>query len=261
MTKKTRRILFYSALFFFLTASYVTILYAQGYKYNFKAGRFSRTGTITLRANTDAKVFLNDELLGSTSLLTNSFAIDRLLPGQYEVRLQKDTFSPWQKKIVVEEGLVTQFPHILLLPTDEETTVRLRNEVADILRPPLRQSPLPTPNPVPGEKIFLKDDVLYQSAGAEALPLILARDIRGFAVEKDNAILLWWTNNELWVLWLQDTNYQPIRRKGDRELITRFGVPINQAAWFRGKNHIIVDAAGYKIVETDTRGGINIIKL
>src|SRR3989344_9375893 len=104
MTKRVKRMFFYSAVAVFLLLSYVVILYAQGYKYSFSEGKFQRTGAIALKANTGAKVYLDDELQGDTSFFSNSYGIDRLLPGTYKLGIQKDTYSSWQKTAAVEEG-------------------------------------------------------------------------------------------------------------------------------------------------------------
>ncbi|MBI2064568.1 MAG: hypothetical protein HYT62_00760 [Candidatus Yanofskybacteria bacterium] len=72
-------------------------------------------------------------------------------------------------------------------------------------------------------------------------------------------------------MWLNDTSYQPFYKKGDKELITRFLIPIQNGTWFRGEDHIILeleqkDPKGrqysiYRIIEIDKRGGINIVEL
>ena len=100
MTKRTKKVLFYSAVVIFVLLSYVVILYAQGYKYSFSEAKFFRTGSINIKANEDAKVYLDGKFLNSTSFFGSSYTISRLLPGQYTVRLQKDNFSSWQKKSI-----------------------------------------------------------------------------------------------------------------------------------------------------------------
>jgi hypothetical protein len=73
--------------------------------------------------------------------------------------------------------------------------------------------------------------------------------------------VLYWTRNELWVSWERATDYQPYRAAGDRELIARWSVPIARAAWFRDRDHIVVDLGiTYRVLETDTRGGTNIVR-
>lgn len=283
MTKGTRRALFYFAVIVFIGASYVAILYAQGYKYSAQEHRFIRTGAISLNANADAKVFVDDELSGTTSFLTNRFSVDGLLPGQYAIRLQRDNYSSWQKVPTVQEGFVTDFPKVLILPLDDESLAKLASEAAEIFAskptptPTPKATPTPkpsvnptaTPSPTPIEPFVLKNKVLtWQPDGLTGgeqggEPQELAKNVAGFMVSESNKKMAWWTfNNELYVMWLADTDYQPVKKKGDRELITRFATSINDIAWFRGDDQVILSfKTGYRIVEIDTRGGVNIIKI
>src|SRR3989344_8384341 len=102
MTRKTKKWLFYSAVVVFLLLGYVVILYAQGYRYSLSEGKFQRTGAISLKVNTGAKIFLDDELQGDTSFFSSAYSIDRLLPGSYRLSVQKEGYSSWQKRATVE---------------------------------------------------------------------------------------------------------------------------------------------------------------
>ncbi len=290
MTKQTKRILFYSAVVIFVLLSYVVILYAQGYKYSFSEAKFFRTGSIFVKANEDAKVYLNDKFLNSTSFFGNSYTISGLLPRQYTVRLQKDNFSSWQKKVSVEEGLVNDYSRILLLPKSGDEDIPLKQEIIDLLYPipkptldsknspqatpsplvkptpkqSLKSSPTqtPTPPPVGGstEPFYLKNGVLFknmENGETERLAYLVA----GFVVSSDGKKITWWNENELWVMWVSDTDYQPYHKAGDKDLITKFSVKIKNAAWFRDNDHIVVDSAGYKVLEIDKRGGLNVVEV
>ena len=120
MTKRTKQVLFYSAIAAFLILSFVIILYAQGYKYSFSDNRFFKTGAIYLKVNTDADVYLDDKLLGNTSFFGNSYRIEGLLPQKYTIRVQEDDYSTWQKLVTVDEGFVSEFSKILLVFETEE---------------------------------------------------------------------------------------------------------------------------------------------
>ena len=262
--------------------SYVVILYAQGYKYSFSEGKFFRTGAISLKVNTDVKVFLDDELEGRTSFFGNSFSIDRLLPGRYKLSVQKDDYSSWQKTVTVEEGLVIDFPQIMLLPEEGEEEQKLFDEVYLLFKeiePIATIEPTPTPrknSPSPSPKLTqtpyvlnVKTNKLYQNndQGLEEIAL----NVKGFRVSDNENKLAWWTNNEIWIMWLDDTNYQPFYKKGDKELITRFAQTIQNGVWFRDDDHLVLELESrdskdrpysiYKIIEIDKRGGVNIVEL
>lgn len=268
MTKRTKRALFYSAVAVFLLLSYVVILYAQGYKYSFSEARFLRTGAISLKVNTGAKIFLNDELEGETSFFNHSFSIDRLLPGVYKLNIQKDGHSSWYKTVTVEEGLVIDFPRAMLLPEEGEDEQKLFEEV-DILFKKLE--PIPTLKPLTDTPFVLDAKLNRLLRNADEKLEEIASDVKGFRSSENENKLAWWTNNEVWVMWLNDANYQPFHKKDDKELITRFSTSILNGAWFRDEDHVILelerlDSRGrpysiYQVIEIDKRGGINIIEL
>ena len=266
MTKKTKRILFYAALVVFIIASYVLVLYAQGYKYSFKDARFYRTGSIHVKANVGAKVYLDDKLKGNTSFLGNSKTINGLLPGEYSIRLARDNqYSSWEKRLTVEEGFVNEFSKIVLFPLAGEEKEALELELEEILYPPAplsspspRISPTATPNPEP---YYLKSSILYKNNGPESEPIQLAVNVSGFAIDSNGNKLVYWIGRELWVAWLSDINYQPLRKAGDKERIIRISRPVVKAAWYKDTDWLVVDdGKNYKVVESDTSGGVNVVE-
>lgn len=251
MTKRTKRWLFYSAVMVFLLLSYVVVLYAQGYKYSLSEGRFLRTGAISLKVNTGARIYIDDQLQGDTSFFGSNYSIDRLLPGKYKVTVQKDNYASWQKITVVADGFVTDFPNILILPEEGEGEQKLFDEVNSIFKN-LDISPMASLS----TEIFSPEEI---------------KNMKGYRVSENNHKLAWWTENELWVAWLSDQNYQPFYKAGKKELITRFRIPIQNGAWFRDEDHLVLELEQkdsknrpysiFRIIETDKRGGVNIVEL
>jgi len=262
MTKTTKQWIFYSAVVVFAILSYTIVLYAQGYKYSFSEGKFFRTGAIFVKANEDANVYLGDKFLNTTSFFGNSYTISGLLPGQYTVRLQRDNFSSWHKKITVEEGLVNDYSRIIILPQSGEDKEKVKTEIKTLLILP-KKSPQPTPTPPPTggskEPFYIKNGVLFRNVDGTSEKL--APLATGFSLSSDNRKISWWNDSEIWIMWLSDTDYQPFHKAGDKDLITRFSIKIKNANWFRGSDHVVVDSNGYKVVEIDKRGGLNIIEI
>lgn len=118
MSKRIRWVLFYSAVVIFLILSYVMVVFALGYQYDFVANRFVRMGSLRVVTNTSAQVYINNKLEGGTSFLSNNFSKGRLLPRIYTSRIEKDGYHTWEKKITVVAGYFTDFPKIVLLPLD-----------------------------------------------------------------------------------------------------------------------------------------------
>ena len=289
MTKRSKRILFYSAVAVFLFLSYAVILYAQGYKYSFSNNRFVRTGAISLRVSTDASIYLDDKLKGETSFFGDSFSINRLLPGRYQLKVQKDGHSVWQKKVTVEEGFVTDFSKILILPQSGEDKDKILKDIENLFiaqatpsptapastvsgssasspstTPKITPSPKtgkkPTPTPeVYTEPFVLKNKTLSRNNNQQLDKI--ADEVLGFSLSKYTNKILWWTSTELWVMWLNDTDYQPYRNNGDVDFVFRFSVTPKNVVWFPDEDHILVDSNGYKVLEIDKRGGVNVVDL
>jgi hypothetical protein len=281
MTKKSRRILFYLGVIAFFVASTIAILDAQGYKYSFDQAKFLRTGAISLHTNTDADVYIDGKRKGSTSFFGSAFGADGLLPGIYDVRLLRDGYSTWEKSVTVQEGLVTDFPHALILPTDNpEEVTKIIIDIESIFRdanialnttatptpkpkktPVSKLSPSPSPSPTPAreEPFYIKNGTLY--ALVDGKPTMVDDRVEGFMIASGGRKILWWRSNELWVMYLSDADYQPYQKAGSRDMIVRLATPILHAAWYHGEDHVVLDSAGYKIIEIDKRGGTNIIKL
>lgn len=114
MSKRSRRILFVWAVAFFVFLSGLVVMFAFGFRYDFKNNHLAKTGSIVLKPNLEARIFVNNKLAGRTSFLNGSFSKKRLLPGKYAVRVEKDGHASWQKEIEVEEGLVSDFSRIML---------------------------------------------------------------------------------------------------------------------------------------------------
>ena len=130
------------------------------------------------------------------------------------------------------------------------------------------KTPVPSPTLVSTDLFYIKNGVLFknmENGETERLAYI----VTGFALSSDGNKIAWWNSNELWVMWISDTDYQPYHKAGDKDLIIKFSVKIKNAAWFRDSDHVVVDSVsslqvdsgGYKVVEIDKRGGLNIIEI
>lgn len=98
MHLRARRIL--SALFFllFILATPAIIISTAGYRYNFIKGRLERTGVMFVSTKpSNARVFLNDK---EEKSLTPT-RVRHLLPGKYDVRIEKDGYRPWTRTVEI----------------------------------------------------------------------------------------------------------------------------------------------------------------
>ena len=110
-------------LIFLFTGTTMVILYGRGYRFWFDRGRpdISGTGLLVARSDPDgAQVFVNDHLTTATNSTIN------LSPGEYTVRIYKEGYSPWEKKIKIQKEVVSVASALLF-----STTPKLEN-ITDI---------------------------------------------------------------------------------------------------------------------------------
>jgi len=89
------------------------VLYAKGYRFGLEPGKFELKGTGLLVAKSvpdGAQVFVDGKLKNATDSTIN------LAPGEYDVKIFKEGYVPWEKKIKIENEIVSQ-AEALLIPT------------------------------------------------------------------------------------------------------------------------------------------------
>src|SRR5579872_7108835 len=95
---------------FLVIATVLVVLYAKGYRLGFDKGQpsFGVTGQLVLKSVPDgASVYIN----GHLTTATNN-TID-LTPGDYEVKIAKEGYFPWQKSLNIQKEIVTSINAIL----------------------------------------------------------------------------------------------------------------------------------------------------
>lgn len=100
-------------LLFLLIATTIVVLYGKGYRFWFEKGKpdISGTGLLVATSKPDgAQVFVNDHLATATDSTIN------LSPGEYSIRVYKDGYFPWRKKIKIEKEVVAKID-ATLFPT------------------------------------------------------------------------------------------------------------------------------------------------
>ncbi|OGH11025.1 MAG: hypothetical protein A3B38_02430 [Candidatus Levybacteria bacterium RIFCSPLOWO2_01_FULL_36_13] len=118
-----------TAILLAITAT--VILYGKGYRFGFSGGTPKVAGTGLLVATSTpngAQVFVNGELTTATDNTIN------LSPGEYEVRIYKDGYFAWNKKITVKKEVVSK-ADALLIPAapklENITNIGVSNPVLD----------------------------------------------------------------------------------------------------------------------------------
>jgi hypothetical protein len=131
MSKKIRDYLFFAFIILFVVGTVFVSLYASGYKINFSwPPKFNRllikTGMLALDSSPrGAKIYLNGKVQTNSSLmpwekeyLTTAAKIKNLLPGEYELKLEREGYWPLNKKVSIYSGQTTFLENINLFRND-----------------------------------------------------------------------------------------------------------------------------------------------
>jgi len=120
MTKKTRRIILSSAIIFFILVAPAILLYSWGYSFDWQNKKPVLTGGLYLKSTPEnVDIFINDKLIKQE---TPAF-IKRLLPKEYQIKITKQGYYPWQKNLKIESKLVTEARNIFLIPMNPEIKI------------------------------------------------------------------------------------------------------------------------------------------
>jgi hypothetical protein len=128
MKKKTRTILFLIFFFLFFIISGSTLLYIQGYRFDFKNRKFKKTGGLFLKIfPKQANVYLDDKFLKKTDFIFGTVLIENLLPKKYKVRVEKEGYFPWEKSLEIKENEVAEVKNIILFPKEIKPKILFTN--------------------------------------------------------------------------------------------------------------------------------------
>lgn len=108
---KWRRFIPLLILFVIFLITAAVVLYGKGYRIGLQTGKVELKGTGLLVAKSvpdGAQVFINGHLTTATNNTLN------LSPGTYDVRIYKDGYSEWKKKIIVQAEVVSQADALLV---------------------------------------------------------------------------------------------------------------------------------------------------
>ncbi len=88
----------------FLIITPVLVLYARGFKVDWTSRSLVKTGALVIETEPEkAQIYLNDELYESESPANLRF----LMPGDYNIRIEKDQYQSWTKRLSIRSQLVT----------------------------------------------------------------------------------------------------------------------------------------------------------
>ena len=127
MGLKTRRILYIFFILLFCILTPLISFYASGYK--FSSGlKIQKTGILIVDTEPEgAKIFLNEKiqqkfinkiLKNNDKYLSTPVKIKNLAPGEYDVKISKQGYWDWQKKLIIKSGESTYIEDVTLFKQD-----------------------------------------------------------------------------------------------------------------------------------------------
>lgn len=179
MQKRVRYLLILLGVVCFAVLAPIVVFYVQGRNFNFESFKTQNTGILAIRSDpAGAQVWLNNKTVDTTQA-----NIRFLNPGDYQLKLSKEGYFDWQKKLSVKPGKVTwaglkanQIYLLLKAPAPEV----LASEVYDFQISP--------PN-----FYYLSKDSLVMGLGrdfANAQKFLLPKAVSQVNVSADNKFLL-----------------------------------------------------------------------
>jgi len=89
----------------------------------------------------------------------------------------------------------------------------------------------------------------------------IASQITNAIFSGDGKKIIYWNNNEVWIVYLEDILIQPYKKAGDKELITRHSQKISQVIFYPNNEYLAyVIGDQIKIIELDGRDKRNVIE-
>ncbi|HYC79402.1 MAG TPA: PEGA domain-containing protein [Candidatus Binatia bacterium] len=108
MTLRNRFLLVGLGVLVFIITTPVIVLYALGYSFDLETRQITKTGSLIVRSEPNkADIFIDDKLQKDKTDSTLRF----LLPGDYNIKISKNGYQSWTKRLNVRSGIVTWANH------------------------------------------------------------------------------------------------------------------------------------------------------
>lgn len=112
MTKARRQFILIAFIAAFLAIAPILLLRAAGYRYNWSKQALEKTGLLRVETEPDGATVLLD---GKTQARQTPMVVDRLLPDDYRLQLEKTGYLSWEKELEVRSGKTTFATDVILL--------------------------------------------------------------------------------------------------------------------------------------------------
>lgn len=122
-TPLSRKIFFYTLVCSFILVTTFVMLMVFGYRRDFVRNIWLYSGSLTIKSNPrDVEIKINGKKPKSSylNLINDSYQINGLRHGNYDIEITADGFKPWTKNISIHSGLSTELWNVLLIRKNYE---------------------------------------------------------------------------------------------------------------------------------------------
>lgn len=110
----------------------------------------------------------------------------------------------------------------------------------------------------PGQIFIQENQVLYQLNSQSGIFEEFFEPIKGLKLSPDSRKIVYFSDYEIWILFLQDSNEPPLGKTGDKLFLNRFSEKIGDIFWINSNYIAFNTGNSIKISEIDNRDKINI---
>ncbi len=253
MTKRFRRFIFWVFVVFFVAASAVALLFAQGWRLDFNSLKFLKTGGIFIETSTSgAKIYVNDKYLESTAgILSYSRLVDGLIPHSYNIFVYKDGFFPWNKNVEVKDGMVIESKNIILFPLELDKIKVAILPAQTISKFSVKDNIVETINEkLKTSKTYDFDGKLLSSKKYAAATTTTE------VVSPDGEKKLYAEKGQLLIDYLKDVKNEPAKSAGETDIVADYEFLPAFYGWLYDSEHVAwFSNDELTIAERDNRGG------
>jgi hypothetical protein len=129
MTLAHRRIIYSIFIVAFLVILPLIILHSTGYRFNSKKSILQKTGIIFLESKPkDVDIFINGKIVENRSPVR----IKNLLPNKYDIRISKEGYMDWQKRVDVYDGQTTFLQYVRLFKDNGQPGALISGDILEM---------------------------------------------------------------------------------------------------------------------------------
>lgn len=256
------------AIIAFVISAPLLILYASGYRLD-KTFNFATTGGVNISAPlSGTEIYVNNELVRTTSIFQKSVFVQNLKPGTYSVSVQKQGYQEWHKTLQVFPETVTD-AYSFTLPTTlvtKEIPPKIPASGSATASTTATTKLVENPDYVDVEALFAVPKKVTVPAPKVATTTVkvatstdIAKEFRKLLVEK--------VNGSLKVTWTGDIESKPSyfcqSEECKDEIYIKPSSTLKRFDFFPGRGDLIIMslADGIFVSEIDDRSPQNVQKL